>query len=69
HITIECLDHFYDTNTKLLTGHWLDTAAFSIQLIDVQGYSSAIQNIQFVPEPATLTLLCFGGFLLRRKRN
>jgi hypothetical protein len=68
HITIECLDHFYNTNTKLLTGHWFDDGtAFSIQLVDVQGYSPAIQNIQFIPEPATMLLLGLGGLLVRRK--
>jgi hypothetical protein len=70
HITIECLDHFYDTNTKLLTGHWLDDGtAFSIQLVDVHGYSPAIQNIQFIPEPVTLSLLGLGILLLRRRAS
>lgn len=69
HITIKCLDHFYDTNTKLLTGHWLDNTAFSIHLIDVQGYSPAIENIQFIPEPATLSLLGIGAFLAGRRRK
>jgi hypothetical protein len=69
HITIECLDHFYNTNTKLLTGHWFDDGtAFSIQLVDVKGYSPAIQNIQFIPEPATMLLLGLGGLLIRRKK-
>jgi len=68
HITIECLDHAYDTNTNLLTGHWLDDGlSFSILLIDVENYSPAIDNIQFVPEPATLALVSLGGLLIRRK--
>jgi hypothetical protein len=67
HITIECLDHYYSDNTKLLTGHWMDNTAFSIYLIDVPNYSPAIQNITFIPEPATLMLLGLGGLLLRRK--
>ena len=67
HITIECLDHFHNTTTNMLTGHWLDNTPFSIQLIDVDNYSPAIENIQFVPEPATLLLLGFGGLLLRRR--
>jgi hypothetical protein len=70
HITIECIDHFYNTSTKLLTGHWLDDGiAFSIQLIDVQGYSPAIQNIHFIPEPVSLFLLGLGGFFLRQRRK
>jgi len=69
HITIECLDHSYDTNTKLLTGNWLDGTAFSIYLIDVPNYSPAIENIQFIPEPATLSLLALGAFWAVRKRK
>ena len=69
HITIECSDHFYDTDTKVLTGHWLnDGIAFSIQLVNVDNYSPAINNIQFIPEPMTLALLGLGGLMLRRKR-
>ena len=68
HITIESLDYSYNTPTNLLTGYWLDGTDFSIQLIDVNGYSPAIENIQFIPEPATLILLGLGGLLLRRKK-
>lgn len=69
HITIECLDHSYDTNTNFLTGHWLkDGTAFSIYLINVPHYSPAIDNIRFIPEPATLLLIGIGGFLIRRKK-
>lgn len=67
HITIECIDHFHNLSTNILTGHWLDNTEFSIQLINVQGYSPAIENIQFVPEPTTLLFLSLGGLLLRRK--
>ena len=70
HITIDCqLDTiFHDTQTNLLTGNWLDGSAFSIQLVDVDGYSPAIENIIFIPEPATLLLLGFGTFLIRKKQ-
>jgi hypothetical protein len=68
HITIACLDYLHNPSTNLLTGHWLDGTAFSIHLIDVQGYSPAIQNIQFIPEPATMALFALGGILLRRKK-
>ena len=53
---------------NVLTGLWGDGSAFSIQLHDVSGYSPVIENIQFIPEPATLALLVVGGFLIRRKR-
>ena len=71
HITIVCdLDSVnHNIQTNILTGNWLAGVAFEIQLIDVDGYSPAIENIQFIPEPATLLLVGAGGLLLRRKRN
>jgi hypothetical protein len=57
----------YDTVTKKLTGSWLDGIPFSIQLIDVSGYSPAIENIFFTPEPATLCMMAAGALLLRRR--
>ena len=69
HITIECLDHFHNETTNVLTGHWLDSTPFSIQLIDVENYSPAIENIQFIPEPMTILLLGFGGLLLRSRKR
>ena len=53
--------------SNIMTGLWGDASAFSIQLHDVSGYSPVIENIQFIPEPATLTLLGLGGLLIRRK--
>jgi len=52
---------------NLLTGAWGNGSAFSIQLIDVQGYSPTIENIFFTPEPATLVLFGLGGLFLRRR--
>ena len=69
HITIDCLDWSHSTETNILTGHWLDGSAFSIQLVDVSGYSPAIENIQFIPEPMTLALLGIGALALRRKKT
>ncbi len=70
HITIVCdLDSVvHNPQTNILTGTWLDGMAFSIQLIDVEGYSPAIENIQFIPEPSTLLLMALGvvSFLHRR---
>lgn len=68
HITIDCLDWNHNTATNLLTGHWNDNSAFSIQLVDQANYDPVIDNIHFIPEPATLALFVFGGLLIRRKR-
>ncbi|HML75925.1 MAG TPA: PEP-CTERM sorting domain-containing protein [Anaerohalosphaeraceae bacterium] len=68
HVTMVCSTHTYNTATKLLTGTWLDGTAFSIQLIDSAGYAATIDNIRFIPEPATLLLLGLGGVLLRRRK-
>jgi len=69
HIEIVCdVDSVkYDATANILTGDWLDGSSFSIQLIDVEGYSPTIENIFFTPEPASLLLLGAGGLLLRRK--
>ena len=69
HITMVCdVDSvFHDTGTNILTGDWLDGCSFSIQLVDVDGYSPAIENIQFIPEPATLILLAVGCALIRKR--
>jgi hypothetical protein len=69
HITMVCdLDSvFHDTQTNLLTGDWLDGTSFSIQLVDIDGYSPAIENIIFIPEPATLILLAVGFAIIRKR--
>jgi hypothetical protein len=68
HIKIICETYNYNTATKLLTGTWLDNSAFSIQLIDTNGYTTTWSNITIIPEPATLLLLGLGGLLIRRKK-
>ena len=68
HITMVSDVWEHDAETNVLTGLWLDGSAYEIQLHDVEGYSPVIDNIQFVPEPMTLALLGFGGFLIHRKK-
>ena len=53
---------------NILTGLWADGSAFSIQLIDVDGYSPVIDDIHFIPEPKALALFGLGSLLLRRKK-
>ena len=69
HITFVCdVDSvFHDTGTNILTGDWLDGSSFSIQVVDIDGYSPAIENIIFIPEPATLILLALGFTIIRRR--
>jgi len=65
-IHIFCLDYLYDSPSNLLTGHWGDNSAFSINLIDI-GTVPTYDYIQFhiIPEPTTILLLGLGGLLLR----
>jgi hypothetical protein len=69
HITIICQpDWIYNTQSKMLKGSWLDGSKFNIQLVDVAGYSPVIENIRFIPEPATFAMIGLGGALLRRRK-
>jgi hypothetical protein len=70
HITFVCdVDSVvHDVGSNMLTGDWLDGSGFEVQLVDIDGYSRAIDNIQFIPEPATLLLMGAGGLLLRKRR-
>jgi len=69
HITFICdvESVLHNTQTNLLTGNWLNGSPFSIQLVDIDGYSPAIENICFIPEPATLLLLTLGAALIRKR--
>ena len=58
---------FHNTDTNILTGNWLDGSSFSIQLVDIDGYSPAIENILFIPEPATLILITLGAVIIRKR--
>lgn len=58
HITIIYSDDLPTVDaSNILTGLWGNGSAFSIELHDVSGYSPVMENIEFIPEPATLTLL------------
>jgi len=69
HITFICDVGSVNLTGNLLTGDWLGGAgSFSITLLDQTGYDSVYSNINFIPEPATLALLIFGGMLIREKK-
>ena len=68
HITFICDVDSVKLTGNLLTGNWLDgKGSFSITLQNQSGYDSVYSNIQFIPEPATMALVVFGGLILKRK--
>jgi hypothetical protein len=71
HIEMFVRDWLYNPANMRLTGTWGDLSSFNIKLIDVQGYSPTIDNIQFtiIPEPVTIGLLALGGLWIRRNRR
>jgi hypothetical protein len=51
-----------------ITGNWLDGSGFDIEVGSRIGNPTS-DYIQFVPEPATLTLLGVGGLMLRKRKR
>ena len=52
-----------------IMGLWQDSTAFNINFVDRTefGYDPTWMNINVVPEPATLPLICFGAALIRKR--
>jgi len=69
HITIDCKDWLYAEDTNKVSGTWFDDTTFDIQLIDVDGFSPAIDNIRFIPEPVSLLLMGAGLIFARKRRG
>lgn len=69
HITFICDVDSVNLTGNLLTGNWLDGSGFSVILQNQAGYSSVYSNINFIPEPCTLSLLGLGTLALRFKRR
>jgi len=69
-IHIFALDYLYDSPSNLLTGHWADNSAFSINPIDT-GTVPTSDDIEFhiTPEPATLFIFGLGTVILRNRRT
>ena len=73
HITIECnMDYellYTGEAVTGVTGTWLDDSEFTIGFHNIEGYDPVIDNIRFIPEPATLLLVGVGGLLLRKRKS
>ncbi len=52
-----------------IQGNWKDGTPFNIQFINDFDYGPVWQNIQVIPEPATLVLLATGAVMLQRKKR
>ena len=63
-IHVFALDYLYDSPSNLLTGHWGDNSAFSINL---NIPSSDYIEFHIIPEPTSILLLGLGGLMLRRR--
>ena len=63
-IYVFALDYLYDSPSNLLTGHWGDNSAFSINL---NIPSSDYVEFHIIPEPATLFIFALGGLIFRRR--
>ncbi len=57
----------YNNTTMILTGQWMDSIPFSIQLEDKYGIST-FNNLNIIPEPCSLILFGLAGLILRKQK-